>query len=85
MGFADGAVWQWTDNGWKVLQNNTAWGSAVAKMIDYGDGLVVGLKNVSVQQWTGSAWQELQGTGWGSNIDAMVAYGDGLAVGLNNG
>ena len=85
MGFADGAVWQWTDNGWKVLQNNTAWGSAVAKMIDYGDGLVVGLKNGSVQQWTGSAWQELQGTGWGSNIDAMVAYGDGLAVGLNNG
>ena len=85
MGFVDGSVWQWTDNGWKVLQNNTAWGSAVAKMIGYGDGLVVGLKNGSVQEWTGGAWQELQGTGWGSSIDAMVAYGDGFAVGLSNG
>jgi hypothetical protein len=85
MGFADGTVKQWTDDGWKVLQNDTAWGSPIMQMLPYGGGLVVGLGSGSVQQWTGSAWQELQGTGWGSNIDAMVAYGDGFAVGLGNG
>ncbi len=85
MGFADGTVKQWTDNGWKVLQNDTAWGSPITQMLSYGDGLVVGLGSGSVQQWTGSAWQELQGTGWGSKVDAMVAYGDGFVVGLGNG
>ena len=85
MGFADGTVKQWTDNGWKVLQNDTAWGSPITQMLSYRNGLVVGLGSGSVQQWTGSAWQELQGTGWGSKVDAMVAYGDGFVVGLGNG
>lgn len=89
VGLKDGMVKQRTVEGWEVLQD-TAWNSPVTQMVAYGGGLVAGLGNGSVQQWTGSAWNELKcgycgDNGFNSKVDAMLAYGDGFVVGLNNG
>ena len=46
----------WANN-WSELHGD--WGSGVDAMLAYGDGFVVGLNDGSVQQWTGTEWQEL--------------------------
>jgi len=88
-GRADGSIKLRADGEWTLLKDD-GWGSAVTKMMSYGDGIVVGLANGSIQQWTGSAWNELKcggcgDSGFNSKVDAMLAYGDGFVVGLNNG
>ncbi len=57
----------------------------IERMFAYRDGFVVGLADGSVQQWTGSGWQQLQGTGWGSPIRSAMTFGDGFVAGLGNG
>lgn len=53
-------------------------------LLEYRGGLVAGLNNGSVQQWTGSEWKELQGRGWGSAVWKMVGYQEGFVVGLRD-
>ena len=58
--------------------------SQVNVLLEYRGGLVAGLNDGSVQQWTGSEWKELQDTGWGSAVWKMVGYQDGFVVGLRD-
>ena len=80
-------VKQWTGTEWTKLAgyDTTAdWGSAVSSMLAYKSGFAVGLDNGAVQQWDGTAWQELQAQ-TGAKVTVMARDNGDLVVGRSDG
>ena len=69
---------------WVELIGN-GWNSPVRAVLPYKDGLVVGLGNGAVQQWTGTSWTELHNTGWNASVNTLIPYQDGFVAGLESG
>ncbi|MCW1957077.1 MAG: Ig-like domain-containing protein, partial [Mycobacterium sp.] len=75
IGLADGAVEQWSEtDGWVELHSSD-WPTSrndVTAMVAYGDGVVMGMKNGSVQMWDGPGTSTDPGT-WKNNWTELQA------------
>jgi hypothetical protein len=95
VGLGNGAVQQWTGTQWNELHGVWVTGTGsegsplydeprTSTLIPYGDGFVFGPGNGSIQQWTGTQWNELHNANWG-DVSAVLPYGEGFVVGLYDG
>lgn len=75
---SNGGDWRTT----MTCLHDSGWRSSITTIAPYGTGFVVGLRNGSVQHYTGSSWRQLQDDGWGQQVSTMIPYRDGFVLGL---